>query len=72
MNLEAGPTPSIAECGRPLGVRLRDNTLYIADAFFGLVKLDIQSGNFFLFLIKETNIRLKFDDNLSKVKKHSY
>lgn len=32
------------QCGRPLGMRLRGNFLYIADGFYGLVKVDVTTG----------------------------
>lgn len=32
------------ECGRPLGVRLIGNFLYVADAYFGIIKIDLNNG----------------------------
>ena len=34
------------KCGRPLGLRLvkETNTLYVADAFYGIFKVDILTG----------------------------
>ena len=42
---------SKSECGRPLGVRLIGNFLYVADAYFGIVKIDLNNGiyNFKVF-----------------------
>jgi hypothetical protein len=33
------------ECGRPLGLRLRENFLYVADAYYGIIKVNVQTGN---------------------------
>lgn len=35
---------SHASCGRPLGLRLRENWLYLADAYYGILKVDIRTG----------------------------
>ena len=43
--LHAHPT-----CGRPLGLRLRDNWLYVADAYYGILKVDIRTGIATVFL----------------------
>lgn len=31
-------------CGRPLGLRLRDNWLYLADSYYGIFKINMQTG----------------------------
>lgn len=36
------------ECGRPLGIRLRNNILYVADAYYGLIKVNVTTGIVFL------------------------
>lgn len=33
-----------ASCGRPLGLRLRDDWLYVADAYFGILKVNTRTG----------------------------
>lgn len=35
------------KCGRPLGLRLKKNTpfLYVADAYYGIVKVDLSKGD---------------------------
>lgn len=32
------------QCGRPMGLRLRQNFIYVADAYYGIVKIDITNG----------------------------
>lgn len=39
-----GLPKSNPKCGRPLGLRLRGNIIYVADAFYGIVKIDITTG----------------------------
>ena len=34
------------KCGRPLGLRLKDNFLYVADSYYGIIKVNIQTGKF--------------------------
>lgn len=33
------------QCGRPAGMRLRGKYLYVADLYYGIVKIDIINGN---------------------------
>jgi hypothetical protein len=37
------------ECGRPLGLRLKGNYLYVADAFNGIFKYDLDKSLLNLF-----------------------
>ena len=32
-------------CGRPAGMRLRGKYLYVADLYYGIVKIDVTNGN---------------------------
>lgn len=34
-------------CGRPYGIRMKPNTpyLYVADSFYGIVKVDVRQSN---------------------------
>ena len=36
----------LPKCGRPLGLRLNNekNTLYVADAYYGLYEISLESG----------------------------
>jgi len=37
-------SPELAPCGRPLGMRIKGSDLYLADAYFGIFKVELQKG----------------------------
>lgn len=37
------------QCGRPAGMRLRGNYLYVADTYYGIVKIDVTNGKQSIF-----------------------
>ncbi len=38
-------------CGRPLGLRVRDGYIYVVDAYLGLFKVNIKTGNIIIIII---------------------
>jgi len=43
--LHVGSTKDELNCGRPLGLRLHEGSLYVVDAYLGLFKVSVETGN---------------------------